>query len=257
VIRGRLRRIRLPILYYHEIGTVRSKHAVHHADFEAQLDWLIGAGFEALTMDDVVAVYAGARPVPQRGVVLSFDDGRAGVRDFAAPALARRGLPAMLYLVTDWLGDGQIPESERYSDFVGWSDLPVLQQAGLRIGSHTVSHPNLKRIAPGEVERELRTSRLRLEEELGGAVEHFSYPYGRRTRSVEKAVRAAGYRTAVVTGERCNGRLARLHRLYRLRVDGREGREGVQRSLEDCCRGSAQEAPPAGAASGVLRQKGA
>ena len=230
-MRGRLRRIRLPILYYHEIGLARSKYVVHPAEFEAQLDWLLASGFEALSMDAVVAVYAGTRPAPARGVVLSFDDGRKGVRDFAAPALARRRLPAILYLVTDWLDGAPVLESERYSGLVGWADLEALRQAGFTLGSHTVSHQNLKRIGAAEVEREVRHSRLRLEQKLGCAVEHFSYPYGRRTRAVEHAVREAGYRTAVVTGERCNGRFARLHRLFRLRVDGREALARFQESL--------------------------
>ena len=231
VLQCRLRRIRLPILCYHEIGTPPSKYVVAPADFEAQLDWMIGAGFELLSMDDVAAVYAGERAAPVRGVALTFDDGRAGVRDFAAPALARRGLPATLYLVPQWLGGAPVPESERYSGFVSWSDLPALRRAGFTLGSHTVSHPNLKRVDGASAEREIRDSRSRLEAELGCAVLHFSYPYGRRTRAIERIVRAAGYRTAVATGQRTNGRFARLHRLFRLRVDGRDGATGVQRTL--------------------------
>lgn len=228
---ARLQRIRLPILCYHEIGLPRSKYVVAPVDFEAQLDWIVAAGFEVLTMDDVAAIYAGARAVPARGIALTFDDGRAGVRDHAAPALARRGLPATLYVVTQWLGGGAIPESERYSDFVRESDLPGLQQAGLVLGSHTVSHANLKRIDGSRVQHEICDSRRRLEDALGCSVHHFSYPYGRRTRSIERVVRAAGYRTAVVTGQRWNGRFARLHRLFRSLVDGRDGEAAAQRSL--------------------------
>jgi peptidoglycan/xylan/chitin deacetylase (PgdA/CDA1 family) len=181
-----LQPIRLPILYYHEIGTSAAKHVVHPADFEAQLDWLLEERFEALRMDDLVAIYAGRRLAPARGVLLSFDDGRRGVRDFAAPALARRGLPAILYLVTGWLDGAPIPEAERYSDFLEWSDLETLRRAGLSLGSHTVSHRNLKRIPPAEVEREVRDSRSRLEEKVGCPIEHFSFPYGRRTRATAR-----------------------------------------------------------------------
>ena len=142
-----------------------------------------------------------------------------------------RGLPAILYLVTGWLDGSPVPELERYSAFLSWSDLEALRAAGFTFGSHTVSHRNLKRIDPAEVAGEVRDSRLRLEQRLGRAVEHFSFPFGRRTRAVERAVRAAGYRTAVVTGERSNGRFARLHRLYRLRVDGREPLSSFRTSL--------------------------
>ncbi len=121
--------------------------------------------------------------------------------------------------------------------FASWSDLPALRDAGLTLGSHTLSHPNLKRMAGAGAEREIRDSRVRIEQEIGCSVDHFSYPYGRRTRAIERLVRAAGYRTAVVTGQRCNARFASLHRLFRLRVDGRDGAEGVQRALAGIFRG--------------------
>ena len=226
-----LRPVRIPILYYHEIGRNVGKHVVGPQAFEAQLDWLGIAGFEVLSMDAVVEVYTGARAAPRRCVVLSFDDGRAGASQYAAPALASRGLPAIFYVVTSWLDGHGIPESERYSAFMGWPEVEALRDAGFAVGSHSVSHQNLKRIPAADVEHEVRDSRKQLESALGQPALHFSFPYGRRTRAVERAVRAAGYRTAVVTGERCNGRFSRLHRLYRLRVDGREPLQALRARL--------------------------
>jgi peptidoglycan/xylan/chitin deacetylase (PgdA/CDA1 family) len=226
-----LRPVRIPILYYHEIGRNVGKHVVSPTAFEAQLDWLGIAGFEALSMDAVAEIYGGVREAPPRCVVLSFDDGRAGVSQYAAPALASRGLAAIFYVVTGWLDGESIPESERYSAFLGWPEVEALRDAGFAIGSHSLSHRNLKRIPRDEMEREVRQSRERLEAVLGQPALHFSFPYGRRTPAVERAVRGAGYRTAVVTGERCNGRFSRLHRLYRLRVDGREPLQALRARL--------------------------
>lgn len=226
-----LRRVRIPILYYHEIGRNVGKHVVSPTAFEAQLDWLAIAGFEVLSMDAIVDVYTGVRAAPPRCVAISFDDGRAGVSQYAAPALTSRGLPAIFYVVTGWLDGEAIPESERYSAFMGWPEVEELRDAGFTIGSHSLSHRNLKRIPMAEMEREVRESRQRLESALGRPALHFSFPYGRRTRSVEQAVRNAGYHTAVVTGERCNGRFSRLHRLYRLRVDGREPLQALRARL--------------------------
>jgi peptidoglycan/xylan/chitin deacetylase (PgdA/CDA1 family) len=217
----RIRSRRVPILYYHEIGPDPSKHVVHPEDFAAQLDWLRSTGHEFLTLDDVLDLYAGRRDAPARPVVLTFDDGRAGVLRHAAPALAGTGLPATLYLVTDWLDGRGIPDGERYSGFVGWGDLPELREAGVRIGSHGVSHRTLKRLPPHEVDRELRDSRRLLEDKLGQPILHFSFPRGRATRAVERRVRHAGYRSAVATGQSWNGPLARMFHLQRLGVDGR------------------------------------
>ena len=82
-----------------------------------------------------------------------------------------------------------------------------------------------------ELEAEVSGSRRRLEDELGRAVEHFSYPKGRATRAAERAVRVAGYRTATLTGQRVNGRGIRPDRLYRVRVHGEEGLADFQRIL--------------------------
>lgn len=216
------KRLRIPILYYHEIGADRSKHVVSPGAFQEQMAWLEDAGFEVLTLDDVVAIYGGRRPVPARAVALTFDDGRSGVVRHALPVLGRRGWPATLFLVTGWLDGGEIPAVERYSGFLSWPEVRSLHGAGFGIGSHTVTHRNLKRISLPEATREITASRRRLEDALGSAVLHFSFPYGQRTPAVERAVREAGYRSAVVTGNRVNGRFARLHRLRRVRVDGRE-----------------------------------
>lgn len=224
-------RIRLPILYYHEIAPERSKHVVHPDDFAQQMRWLCDTGHEFLGLDDVVEIYSGRRSVPPRPVVVSFDDGRAGVLRHAAPVLARRGARAILYAVTDWLDGKRVPDHERYSELLGWSDLPSLQQAGIEIGSHTVSHRNLKRLPPAEVEHELQESRRILEDHLGCPVRHFSFPKGRATRWAERCARSAHYLTAVATGQRWNRQRAQLHHLHRLRVDGREALEDFQRTL--------------------------
>jgi len=220
-------RLRIPILYYHEIGPERSRHVVHPDDFAAHVQWLVDAGFEALSLDAVAEIYGGLRPVPRRPVAITFDDGRRGVLRHAAPLLARHGLAATCYVVTDWLDGRGIPDPERYSAFLAWSDLEDLIAAGVEVGSHTASHRNLKKLPPLEVEREVAGSRKRLEDRLARPVLHFSFPKGRCTRVALGAVRRAGYRTAAATGERWNGRLARLHRLARLRVDGLSARGGL------------------------------
>jgi peptidoglycan/xylan/chitin deacetylase (PgdA/CDA1 family) len=225
------RGVAVPILYYHEVGTARTKHVVHHEDFAAHVMWLRDSGFEVLALDDLVAIYAGKRALPSRPVVLTFDDGRAGVLRNAAPVLHLNGLPATAYVVTDWADGGVIPGHERYSDFLGWREIEELRSANFQIGSHTVTHRNLKRVSAKDLTEEVRVSRQRLEDRLGEPIEHFSFPKGRAPRRAVSEVRRAGYRTAVVTGQRWNGRLARLHRLGRLRVDGREGPAAVQRLL--------------------------
>jgi len=66
-------------------------HARSPAELEAQLD-VFERDYEPVRMADVVAAYAGERALPERAVVLSFDDGLADHRDTVLPALVRRRL---------------------------------------------------------------------------------------------------------------------------------------------------------------------
>ena len=227
----RLRALRLPILYYHDIGPKQHKHIVHPDAFAAQLDWLRETEHEFLTLDDVLDIYTGRSDAPRRPVVLTFDDGRSGVLHYAAPYLADAGLPSTHYVVTDWLDGHNIPENERFSEFIGWGELAELRASGMGIASHGVTHRTLKRLPSDEVEREIRDSRRMLEDKLGEPVDHFSFPRGRTRRAVERRVRRAGYLSAVATGQSWNGPLARRFHLNRLRVDGYASLDDFQRML--------------------------
>lgn len=222
---------RVPILYYHEVGPERAKHVVHPDDFRAQMTWLADAGLTPLSLDALCEIYAGRAPAPPRPVVITFDDGRAGVLRHAAPVLAAHGFPATLYVVTRWLEGRDIPDRERYSDFLTTRDLAPLRAAGLTIGSHTCTHRTLKDLAGDEVVQEVEGSRRWLEDALGAPVLHFSFPKGRSSRAAARAVRRAGYRTAVRTGERWNGRFPRLLALGRFRVSGLATLAELQRRL--------------------------
>jgi peptidoglycan/xylan/chitin deacetylase (PgdA/CDA1 family) len=227
----RLRRLHLPILYYHEVGPEASKHAVTPEAFAAQMAWLAEHGFHVLSIDAVAGVVSGQLPAPEKAVAVTFDDGREGVLRHAAPVLAEHGFPATMYAVTTWLDGAEVPEVDRYSAFLDWDGIGELRSAGFTIGSHTCTHRNLKKIPESDLEAEVTGSRARLEDRLGCAVWHFSFPKGRATPPAHRAVRAAGYRTAVLTSQRSNGRLARLRRLYRLRVEGHDDLAAFARLL--------------------------
>jgi len=89
---------------------------------------------------------------------------------------------------------------------MSWDEIREMRRAGMTVGAHSVSHPNLPSLSDADLEREVRVSRETLARELGEPVEHFAYPNGRTNRHcdarVARAVAAAGYASAVtsVTG---------------------------------------------------------
>jgi peptidoglycan/xylan/chitin deacetylase (PgdA/CDA1 family) len=97
-----------------------------------------------------------------------------------------------------------------------WDQLREMNQAGIEIGSHTVTHPILTNVDDEQLRYELVSSKSRLESELNSPVTLFCYPNGTYDDRVEAAVRDAGYKLAVTTIPRLNDQQSDLHALARV-----------------------------------------
>ena len=123
---------------------------------------------------------------------LTFDDGLA---DHLGSVVADLGVPATVFAVSGWLG-GEHP------DFPGApiltpSQLRALHAAGVEIGGHTVTHPDLTTLSPARRREELAACRERLEEIVDAPVDTAAYPFGAADADTRAACAAAGYRAAV------------------------------------------------------------
>ena len=94
--------------------------------------------------------------------------------------------------------DVEIPEVPTPEfEALTWDELIEMEQHGVQVGSHTVSHPMLTQVDIERVRRELRDSKVRLENVLGHDVPVFCYPNGATNDQVTEEVRLAGYDCAV------------------------------------------------------------
>lgn len=180
------------------------------AELAALLDWL-RPRFPFLTPEELLEDDA-------PGVLLTFDDGYANHADVALPLLETYRAPAVFFVTTqhvrdpaDWLPAvrsrqlGPLPPELRRDLFDGMSAEQLRAVAAsplVTIGSHTVSHPFLTRLADADLARELTESKRYLEDATGRAVDLFAYPTGDYDRRTLAAVRAAGYRAAFVERSR-------------------------------------------------------
>jgi peptidoglycan/xylan/chitin deacetylase (PgdA/CDA1 family) len=190
---------------YHQVGDFRrpASHKACFCDtgrFRSQMRFLARTGFRVIGLDQALAGLFYGAPLPRRPVVLTFDDGTQDFHDHALPILRALGYPATVFPVTGLLG--------RQADFVTYRPVPRLMSAatlravhdaGVRVGSHTVSHPRLTQLGPDAVTRELADSKAVLEDLLGAPVDHFCYPKGDYDERVRDQVRDAGYRSALTT----------------------------------------------------------
>lgn len=185
----------VPILVYHLVESERPDPSpaqkwltVSPATFKSQMGYLSANGYLTVDFDALYAHFTAGTSLPERAVILSFDDGWASQYRTAVPILRQYGFRATFFVVTDYIG---------HHDFMSWDELRELKAMGMAVESHTRSHPDLAKITNQEsLNSEIKGSRDILEHQIGGTVDVIAYPYGLYNQRVISAVRTAGYHLA-------------------------------------------------------------
>lgn len=189
---------------YHMVGDcpagTRLKNLwVSAADFRRQMEYLKRRGYRALTLSELRDAELGRCPMPERPVLITFDDGFANSYELAYPVLKELGLKGNIFLVYEKIeGDSSWGcPGEPVIPMLSWAQIREMQESGVvEFGSHTMRHRNLAEISPEDARWELTESKARLEEKLGREMAGFAYPYGAGTDRPElrRLAREAGYR---------------------------------------------------------------
>jgi peptidoglycan/xylan/chitin deacetylase (PgdA/CDA1 family) len=216
--------MKLPILLYERIdrippGSRYPKRYVTPEQFEAQLALLARRGYTSITFADYLTYRRGERRLPERPIIITFDDGYRSTRGVALPLLRKHGFTATIFLVAAYLGktNGWDPAALQ-EPLLDAADIRALAAAGVEFGSHTATRARLTSLRPVEVLRELRTSREQLGGLLGRPVTVLCYPYGDYDRDTVQFARDAGYEAAVTTRRSMNGDATDLLALGRIAV---------------------------------------
>lgn len=190
-------RLGVPILMYHYVndtppdaGSDAASLTVSKAQFEAEMEHLAEYGYHPVTMQEVYAALSGGGVLPSKPVALTFDDGGTDGYTVALPILRKHGFKATFFVITGYVGNRHC---------MTWSQLREMCAAGMDIESHTVRHPDLRKIDASRLASELAVSRATLAKELGVDARIISYPFGRYNETVIAAAQAAGYQAAVTT----------------------------------------------------------
>ncbi|MER7207599.1 polysaccharide deacetylase family protein [Streptosporangium sp. NPDC000239] len=190
----------MPILMYHSISDRPNPEtkplAVRPSVFADQLTYLKEHGFTPLTVADMVASLHrnNGRSLPERPVVVTFDDGYADFHSHALPVLERLGFPATVFLTSGWVRDaGEDAAGRPLDTMLTWSQAREAASCGIEIGGHSHSHPQLDQLPDDRLRQELRRNKALLEDRIGAPVATMAYPYGYSSGRVRREVRRAGY----------------------------------------------------------------
>jgi peptidoglycan/xylan/chitin deacetylase (PgdA/CDA1 family) len=132
--------------------------------FQNQMETVASEGFPLCTVRDW-----GAPSHPQRTIVLTFDDGHVSNHDVAFPILLKNKLKATFFITAGLIG---------VQETMNWAQIRTLHEAGMEIGSHTLTHRPPSTLTDEELRHELVKSRCILEDGLGAPVTSISSPTG-------------------------------------------------------------------------------
>lgn len=173
------------LMYHHfvqEEGAGLNDWTLTQERFRADLEWLSSHGYATVLPRELAA----GEPLPQRAVMLTFDDGYASNYTLAYPLLQEYGAKAAIALITSLNEEG-------HPEYLSWDMCQEMARSGLvELGSHTHAlhqeHPRGVKRLPGESREEyearvlpdLERSAALIEEHTGAEVTYFAYPHGQK-----------------------------------------------------------------------------
>jgi peptidoglycan/xylan/chitin deacetylase (PgdA/CDA1 family) len=146
----------------------------HRAGFAAQIASMQRHG-RFVGADEAVTLLKSGAATAERHFLVTFDDGYADTVEVALPVLRAAGVPAILFLVADWL---DAPPAHPPGPYAGRALVAEWLAAGLEIGSHSASHARIATLDDAAAAHEIAASRAALEAATGRPVRHFACPWG-------------------------------------------------------------------------------
>lgn len=187
-----------PILIYHYIeyvkdekDTIRKSLNIIPYIFVKQIETLKNAGYTFITASELIDILDGKIKLPQKPIIISFDD---GYRDFytdVLPVLKKYKIKAVVYIVTGFLDKPNYLSTEQLKE--------IAKSRLVEIGAHTVHHFALKGLNPILAKYEVEESKKNLEKLINTPVVSFAYPDGSFDMQAIKLVKSAGFKSAVTT----------------------------------------------------------
>lgn len=188
---------RAAVLMYHD---VMDRPAVYFdvstAEFRQHLKQLKAARANVIPLADLYDHMRHGKELPERAVVLTFDDGYLGQYTKVYPLLKEFGYPATFFVPTGTVG------VKTSRDHMTWAQLQAMDKEGLvTIEAHTVNHPeDLRKLSDDQVRKELTGSKKTLEQKLSRKIRFLAYPLGNADSRVARIAHEVGYEMAFTMG---------------------------------------------------------
>jgi peptidoglycan/xylan/chitin deacetylase (PgdA/CDA1 family) len=205
---------------YHYISEVPPDADAYRRDltvtperFEAHLRYLQEHGYESVRLADIYETLTTGRPLPERPIVLTFDDGYKDAYTEALPLLQAYGFTGEFFVLAT-------PAHFEAEAYMTWNDMQTMADAGMSIQAHGRDHYDLTQRDYDFLVYQILGAREAVESHTGQPVTFFCYPSGRYDDDVQAVVASAGYLGAVTTAWGTELRLDNRYTWPRIRIKG-------------------------------------
>ncbi|RUO23377.1 hypothetical protein CWE08_01635 [Aliidiomarina iranensis] len=182
------------LLYHHVSDSTPRITSVTADELRAHLEYLAANDFTVVDIRDAIAAARGEGEIPEKSVVITFDDAYQNIFTNGRPILNEFDVPWTLFVTTD-------PVGERPGQYMSWEQIRQLHDEGVVIANHTRDHAHMPRRANGESESDwlarmrenILSAEAKIEEEVGVSYKLFAYPYGEYDNKLADLVAELGF----------------------------------------------------------------
>ena len=255
------------ILSYHEIAlkseTLDSTYAVTPSNFEGQIHWLIENGYHFIGVDDILKYRKASKPLPEKAVLITFDDGYQSVYANAFPVLKKYKIPSVIALVGSWLKNEKRVDFSGHmidrSKFLSQAQIKEMVGSGLvEVASHSyLFHEGIQGNPQGNQEPAITTrlwfndtktyeddksyqqriyndlleNNVFLERYTGQKPRVMVWPYGHYNIEVRRIAERLGMPIGLTLDDGSNTRLTPLWGLRRILVEGQMSLKDLEHNM--------------------------
>jgi peptidoglycan/xylan/chitin deacetylase (PgdA/CDA1 family) len=212
---------RVPVVMYHYISDIPPGADIYRRDltvtpdnFRAQLQYLADNGYTAITLTDVYLHLTEGYPLPERPIVLTFDDGYRDAYEVAFPILLEYGFTGTFFVLST-------PAHHEWEPYLTWPQMKEMAQAGMEIQGHGRDHVDLRGRSYDYLVYQLLGIQEAITHHIGRPARFFCYPSGQYDDDVIAVLKSAGFWGAVTTEWGQEHTRDDLFTIPRIRIRGR------------------------------------
>lgn len=184
-----------PVLTYHRLTNDISQTTdwtVTPEKFEKDIKQLLDNGYTPIFTKDLVCENKAIGQIPDKPVIIQFDDGYESVYDMAYPILLKYNVKAEVYIITDYTFD--MPAEKNGNIFLGWTQLRIMEDSGLiSVGLHGKTHlPLTESFTDDEIKNDFKSAWQAIDNNLGQRPRYYVYPSGKFDKRTIKLIKEAG-----------------------------------------------------------------